>query len=122
MKLVKVWNENRFGKQFSSYYVELSIMRAFHTRNQWGTRIASLSDAVHLAFQGLHAAADAGDLQSWLPSAPPVERGPISVEQLQHLDVIAGLAGIAVDWEQRGDAEKAIQVWKAIFGPKFAAE
>jgi hypothetical protein len=121
VKLVKWWNDNRFGKQFSSYYVELAIMRAFQMRNQWGTYIASLSDALHLAFQGLHAAADAGDLQSWLPSAPPVERGPISPEQLNHLDATADVAGIAVESEQQGDAERAIQAWKGIFGSKFVA-
>lgn len=122
VKLLKWWNEHRFAKRFSSYYIELATMRAFDARNQWTPPVGSLSDAVHLAFQGLYTAAANGDLQSWLREALPVERGPLSLEQLRDLNAAADQAGIAVAYERQGETQNAIQEWKAIFGRKFVTD
>jgi hypothetical protein len=122
VKLVKWWNQNRFGDHFSSYYVELAIMRGFLNKNQWGAFITGVSDAVALGFESLRDAAIAGDQQTWLPSAPPLERGTTSAKQLQLLDHVAVAAREAVNAEAAGNSERALGIWKMIFGNAFPAE
>jgi len=72
VKLLKWWNENQFGAAFPSYYIELAIMTHLLQQNAAGTFISSVSDAVAHSFEGLRAAASAGDLKSWIMSARPL--------------------------------------------------
>lgn len=122
VKLVKWWNKNRFGDQLSSYYVELAIMRGFFSKNQWGGYVTTISDAVALGFESLRDAAWAGDQTSWIPTAPSVERGDMSTDDLQLLDTVAGAARDAVNTETAGDSESALKIWKAVFGQKFPVD
>jgi hypothetical protein len=119
VKLVKWWNEQRFASRFESYYVELAIMRGFAAKNQWGEFLSSVSDAVALGFESLRDAAGAGDQAPWLHSSPPVERGPISTDELQVLDTVATAAREAVNAEHRGLSDQSLKVWGLIFGESF---
>jgi len=122
VKLVKWWNKNRFGEHFSSYYAELAIMRGFLAKNQWGEYLTSLSDAAAVGFESLREAASAGDLTPWIPNAPPVERGDLPTHKLNLLDAVADAARDAVNAEATGLRNRALKIWKAIFGPKFPIE
>lgn len=119
VKLVKWWNVNRFADQLSSYYIELGMMHGFLNKNQWGACVSVVSDSVALGFESLRDAAFTGNLTGWIPSAPPVERGNISADDLQFLNDVAGAARNAVNAEVAGDSQRALEIWRAIFGPKF---
>lgn len=117
VKLVKWWNAERFGGYFSSYYLELAIMRRFLSNNRAGQIPPILSDAVATGFEALRDAATAGDQSSWLPNAPTVVRGAAASFEL--LNLSAGCARDAATAERQGNIEYAMKVWKVIFGDKF---
>lgn len=121
-KLLKWWNDNRFGGRFDSYYVELAIMRDTASRNQYGVVDTSVSVATAAAFNALSTAAGNGDLSTWIAKAPPVEAPTLGLEQRIGLAVIASNAAQAVAWEQSGSPEKALEIWKGIFGERFPTE
>lgn len=121
VKLVKWWKENRFAGSLPSYYIELAIMRGFLSKNQWGEYIESVSDATALAFESVRDACGDGNLQSWINSAPAVERGDLSAGEIDFVDTVAQVARDAVAYEQGGNTEEAIKRWRAIFGPDFPA-
>jgi hypothetical protein len=119
VKLTKWWKENRFPGDLPSYYTELAIMRGFLSKNQWGEYIETVSDATALAFESVRDACGQGDLQSWISSAPAVERGDLSSGEIDYIDTVAQVARDAVAFEQGGNTTEALNCWKAIFGPEF---
>jgi hypothetical protein len=95
------------------------MMRAFLQINSAGRYPALLSDAVATGFEALRDAAFVGDLSSWLPNAPPVERGPL--DDYDKLAAVAGCARDACRAELFDRTEYALNLWKVIFGDKFPA-
>lgn len=119
VKLVKWWNENRFGGFFDSYYIELAIMRDTANRNRSGLFDTSVSAATAAAFAALSAAAAAGNLASWITQAPSVEAPSLTVAQRLILSLAQSNAANALAWEQNGSPTKAIESWASVFGDTF---
>ncbi len=94
-------------------------MRGFLSKNQRGEFIRVVSDATALAFESVRDACGQGDLQSWIGSAPAVERGDLSSGGIDYIDTVAQVARDAVAFEQDGNTTEALHRWKAIFGAEF---
>jgi len=95
-------------------------MRGFQQKNQWGTYTELISDAVALGFEAIRDATSWGDLDSWVASAPKVERGDLTQDQLGIIDLVATSARGAVNHEINGNSDSALEIWAYIFGPKFS--
>jgi hypothetical protein len=120
VKLVKWWNENRFGDKFDSYYIELAIMRSVQKLNGSGLFHVSVAEAVAHAFAGLASAADGGDLASWIRTAPAVEVSKLTLSERIDLALAAQTANAAFAKERAGDLQGAHKEWSSVFGDLFS--
>jgi len=119
VKLLKWWNENRFADRFESYYIELAIMRDTANRNRFSVFDVSVSTATAAAFKALYAAVGGGNLQSWIPEAPPVAPPSLTLAQVTALYSAVTSSLEAVAWEQSGSPTEALKTWQSIFGDSF---
>lgn len=122
VKLIKWWNLNRFAKKFGSYYAELAIMRSLDLLNNAGVAHTSISEAVTHGFGALNAAALNGDMESWIPNAPPVEAPVLNIAERTNLLLTSIIASNALAKEQVGDVSGALKEWAKVFGDSFPTE
>jgi|GEM_PF-1191188 hypothetical protein len=119
VKLVKYWNERRFGTKFSSYYVELAIMRYFRKQNTADTYFKALPRALMAGFEALLEAATAGDQPSWLLKAPDVPRGDLSDDDIDKIKKAVARCRLAFLFEQAGSTDDALKQYAMVFGTLF---
>lgn len=115
VKLVKFWNGQVLGSVFSSYFVELAIMRAFIPLNWEADPNMMFSSVLATAFGNLNRAALDGSLASWVAGAPSVSGTGITPRTLELLDIATRVSDEAVNREFRRDYTGAIQTWARLF-------
>ncbi len=119
VKLLKWWNENRFGGRFDSYFIELAVMRDTANRNRFWAFDSAVSEATSAAFVALATAANAGNLDSWIRFAPPVAAPTLTSSQRTDLAFAQWCAKQALDCEGRAMPAKAMEHWQGVFGHNF---
>ena len=115
VKLLKWWNVQHFGNKLTSYFVELAIMRAFYNYYESFRIPTTVATATERAFHAVYHAVSAGTLESWIPDAPAVERGPASPTELALWDSAAGKASQALRLQHVGNETGAIEYWTTLF-------
>jgi len=116
VKLIKYWNQIRFGAAFSSYYLELAISRVFWARRSASQPISSVSEGLAIGFEAVQNAYSGGNQTSWISQAPPVMKPSLS--GFQTLTLAATQMRTALAWsdERTGREAEARQHWSQVFG------
>lgn len=121
VKLIEYWNSTWLNGTLGSYYIELTVARAFLERNDGGECIRSISFGVALGFWAVDQAVQRGNQIAWIPNAPPVEPGELNILQRLLLSSTAAEARSAWQLEQAGRTIDAILTWGKVFGSSFPA-
>lgn len=116
VKLIKYWNADRLNGAFSSYYIELTLLRSFYTRKLNNQPTSSLSEGLEFGFATLQKAFQAGKQESWISEAPPVLAPTLSLSQLVTMSGAQENATRARALEQNGHGIGAVNRWSDVFG------
>jgi hypothetical protein len=119
VKLLKYWNAEYLNGVIGSYFIELSIARAFWEKAVKSESIALLSYGVALAFWAVRQAVTKGSLDPWVANAPLVHPGTLLSSQRLMLNSDTDLACAPWEDETAGRNASAAAKWKRVFGDKF---
>jgi hypothetical protein len=119
VKILKYWNAQHLDGSLNSYFVELTIARAFWNKGITSDTITTLSYGVALAFWAVQQAVLRGLQDPWIEGAPPVYPGTILAGHLMLLNSDTGHASAAWDDEKANRTVSAASKWKLVFGSRF---
>lgn len=119
VRLLKYWNTERLFGGLSSYYIELTIARAYLDKNDIGQPVRSVSFGVALGFWALREAVNRGSQMPWIAGAPPIQHGSLTLINQPILWQAQEAARQAWDYEAAGNQAAALKLWADIFGPNF---
>lgn len=119
VKLIKYWNKEKLAKSIASYFIELTIAKAYQAKNLKGETISRISEGVAWGFWALNDAIKTGSQASFIPEAPSVLPGNITVIQTSQILDVTFLALEAWKAELEGKEAVAVSKWEKIFGEKF---
>ena len=119
VKLLKYWNAEQLSGKLNSYFVELTIAKAFLEKAVKPEPITKLSYGVALGFWSVQQAVLKGAQNSWVEGAPLVEPGVLLVGHQILLRSATDLACAAWEDEQASRMASAAMKWKRVFGDKF---
>jgi hypothetical protein len=119
VKLVKYWNAEQLNGKLNSYFIELSVARAFWDKGCKRESISTLSYGVALAFWAVQQAVTRGVQDPWLSNAPPVYPGDVLAGRVTVLKSATDLACAAWEDEKASKMASAAAKWRRVFGDKF---
>lgn len=119
VKLLKYWNAEQMEGKLNSYFIELSIARAFWDKGCKRESISTLSYGVALAFWAVQQAVTRGVQDPWLTNAPPVFPGEVLAGCVIVLKSATDLACAAWEDEKASRTASAAAKWKRVFGDGF---
>jgi hypothetical protein len=116
VRLVKYWNKTQLAGLFSSYYIELALMKRFNGFKTNDVKYLSVTQAFSLAMQTLSTAYSSGDLSSLLAEAPAVKAPMFDASKKSILDSDVANAGSVFRLAyNEGQADAAFTTLNAIF-------
>jgi hypothetical protein len=119
VKLLKYWNAEQLNGTLRSYFIELTIARAFWDKGCKSESISTLSYGVALAFWALQQAVTRGVQEPWLSGAPSVHPGVVPAGSAIELKSASDLACAAWEDEKESRMASAAAKWKGVFGDRF---
>lgn len=122
VRLLKYWNKKELGNSFQSYYIELVVSKRFSSLKSSGIVIASLIDALQIAFTALQSAYAAGPVPSLVEGAMPVQNPILNDTRAGNFagDVIRARQAYEQAYNQ-SSLSSAFATLNVIFGTNFFA-
>ncbi len=119
VKLLKYWNAEQLNGKLNSYFIELTIARAFWDKGCKRESISTLPYGVALAFWAVQQAVTRGVQDPWLSDAPPVYPGDVLAGGLVVVKSATDLACAAWEDEKASRMASAAAKWRRVFGDRF---